>query len=63
MGHSVLPKSKTPSRIKANVEAGEIKLDAADLEKITTINKKLRFCDPSKDFGGHVFYVGMDGKL
>jgi diketogulonate reductase-like aldo/keto reductase len=33
LGHSVIPKSKTESRIKANLE-GDFKLDAEDLEKI-----------------------------
>ncbi|PMD55871.1 uncharacterized protein K444DRAFT_633397 [Hyaloscypha bicolor E] len=32
-GHSVLPKSETPSRIQANL-AGDFKLDAEDMKKI-----------------------------
>ncbi|KAL8746165.1 MAG: hypothetical protein Q9190_001776 [Brigantiaea leucoxantha] len=59
-GHSVLPKSKTPSRIKDNLE-GDFKLDADDLEKIAAINKKLRFNDASESFG-YNFFVGEEGK-
>lgn len=59
-GHSVLPKSKTPSRIKDNLE-GDFKLDAEDMEKLKTIDKKLRFNDPSKNFGWN-FYTDLDGK-
>jgi diketogulonate reductase-like aldo/keto reductase len=59
-GHSVLPKSKTPSRIKANLE-GDFKLEPADLKKIESIDKKLRFNDSSKDFG-YEFFTDLDGK-
>jgi alcohol dehydrogenase (NADP+) len=59
-GHSVLPKSKTPSRIKANLE-GDFKLESADVKKIDAIDKKLRFNDSSKDFG-YNFFVDLDGK-
>jgi len=59
-GHSVLPKSKTPSRIAANLE-GDFKLDAEDLKKIATIDKKLRFNDPSGSFR-YNFYIDLDGK-
>ncbi|KAL9101089.1 MAG: hypothetical protein Q9187_009282, partial [Circinaria calcarea] len=48
-GRSVIPKSKTPSRIKANLE-GDFQLEVADLEKIAGIDKKLRFNDPSSSF-------------
>jgi alcohol dehydrogenase (NADP+) len=56
----VLPKSKTPSRIKANLD-GDFKLEPADLQKIESIDKKLRFNDSSKDFG-YDFFVDLDGK-
>ncbi|OQD77774.1 hypothetical protein PENDEC_c002G02423 [Penicillium decumbens] len=46
-GHSVLPKSKTPSRIKSNLE-GDFRLSEKDTEKIRTINKKTRFNDSSE---------------
>jgi len=59
-GHSVLPKSKTPSRIKSNIE-GDFKLDAEDMTKIESIDKKVRFNDPSKSFG-YDFYTDLDGK-
>lgn len=38
-GHSVLPKSKTPSRIAANLE-GDFKLPEEDVKKIESIDKK-----------------------
>lgn len=59
-GHSVLPKSKTPARIKANLE-GDFKLDAEDLKKVASIDKKLRFNDPSETFGYNLF-TDLDGK-
>lgn len=49
-GHSVLPKSKTPSRIAANLE-GDFKLPEEDMKKIESIDKKLRFNDPPASFG------------
>lgn len=60
LGHSVLPKSKTPSRIKSNLE-GDFKLDAEDMKKIAGLDKKLRFNDPSGSFG-YQFYTDLDGK-
>ena len=59
-GHSVIPKSKTPARIKANLE-GDFKLERADLEKIDSIDKQLRFNDPSGTFGWDL-YADLDGK-
>ncbi|KAH8783935.1 NADP-dependent oxidoreductase domain-containing protein [Hyaloscypha finlandica] len=41
-GHSVLPKSKTPSRIQAN-PAVDFKSNAEDMKKIEKIDQKLRF--------------------
>jgi alcohol dehydrogenase (NADP+) len=55
-----LPKSKTPSRIKANLE-GDFKLDAEDVKEIEKIDKKLRFNDPSKSFS-YDFYMDLEGK-
>ncbi|KAL8705889.1 MAG: hypothetical protein Q9201_001037 [Fulgogasparrea decipioides] len=60
-GHSVLPKSKTPSRIKDNLE-GDFELSKEDLEKIKGVDKGLRFNDPSANFGMN-FYIGEDGKV
>lgn len=59
-GHSVIPKSKTPARIKANLE-GDFKLEPADLQKIDSLDKKLRFNDASSGFG-YNFYSDLDGK-
>lgn len=59
-GHSVLPKSKTPSRIVQNLE-GDFKLPEEDMKKIESIDKKLRFNDPSGAFG-YNFYTDLDGK-
>jgi alcohol dehydrogenase (NADP+) len=59
-GHSVLPKSKTVSRIKANMD-GDFKLSAGDMKEIETLNKGVRFNDSSKDFG-YEFFADLDGK-
>ena len=59
-GHSVLPKSKTPERIRSNL-AGDFKLEKEDLDKLSKIDKKLRFNDPSANFGWN-FYTDLDGK-
>ncbi|CAL3963884.1 unnamed protein product [Diplocarpon coronariae] len=59
-GHSVLPKSKTPARIASNLD-GDFELDAEDLRKIESIDRKLRFNDPSKSFG-YEFYTDLEGK-
>ena len=59
-GHSVIPKSKTPARIRANLE-GDFKLDPEDVQKIDSMDKKLRFNDPSKSFYWD-FYSDLDGK-
>ncbi|KAF2189445.1 Aldo/keto reductase [Zopfia rhizophila CBS 207.26] len=58
--HSVIPKSKTEHRIKSNLE-GDFKLPEEDVKKIDTIDKKLRFNDPSKSFQWN-FYADLDGK-
>lgn len=59
-GYLVIPKSKTESRIKANLE-GDFKLDPEDVKKIEAIDKKLRFNDPSQSFGWN-FYADLEGK-
>ncbi|OCL10912.1 Aldo/keto reductase [Glonium stellatum] len=59
-GHSVIPKSKTESRIKANLE-GDFELDPEDVKKIEKTDKKLRFNDPSQNFGWN-FYADLEGK-
>ncbi|KAI9731655.1 MAG: hypothetical protein M1818_007785 [Claussenomyces sp. TS43310] len=60
LGHSVIPKSKTPSRIAQNL-AADFQLEAEDLKKIDRLDKKLRFNDPSESFG-YSFYTDLDGK-
>jgi len=59
-GHSVLPKSKTPKRIRDNLQ-GDFKLKDEDMKKIETINKKLRFNDSSAEFGMD-FFSDLEGK-
>ena len=59
-GHSVLLKSQTPSRIKENLE-GDFKLEQEDFDRISGIDKNLRFNDPSAGFGWE-FYKDLDGK-
>lgn len=58
-GYSVLPKSKTPSRIKSNFE-GDFRLDADDMNKIHQIDRKLRFNDSSGEFGRD-FFQDLEG--
>lgn len=58
-GRTVIPKSKTPARIKANLE-GDFKLDLADVKKIDALDKKMRFNNPSKSFKWN-FYSDLDG--
>lgn len=60
LGHSVLPKSKTPKRIQDNLQ-GDFKLSDEDMKKIQSINKKLRFNDSSADFGME-FFKDLEGK-
>jgi len=59
-GRTVIPKSKTPARIKANLE-GDFKLEPEDVKKIDAIDKKIRFNDPSASFHWN-FYSDLDGK-
>lgn len=60
IGHSVIPKSKTPHRIEANLH-GDFKLSEEDVKKVESIDKKLRFNDSSVDFG-YNFFTDLDGK-
>ena len=55
-----MPKSKTPARIRDNLE-GDFKLEAEDMKKVDGLDKKLRFNDPSASFG-YDFHTGLDGK-
>ncbi|KAI9808809.1 MAG: hypothetical protein M1826_004066 [Phylliscum demangeonii] len=58
-GHSVIPKSKTPARIRSNFQA-DFPLDAEDMAKIASMDRKLRLCD-STDMLGRKFFVGLEG--
>lgn len=59
-GHSVVPKSKTESRIQQNGEL-DFELTEEDIQKIAKIDKKLRLNDPSANFGWD-FYTDLEGK-
>lgn len=59
-GRTVIPKSKTESRIQQNLE-GDFKLEAEDVKKIDGLDKKMRFNDPSANFHWN-FYSDLDGK-
>ncbi|KAK5108402.1 hypothetical protein LTR62_008358 [Meristemomyces frigidus] len=59
-GRTVIPKSKTESRIQANLE-GDFVLEKEDVEKVDRLDKKMRFNDPSENFGWE-FYADLDGK-
>lgn len=59
-GRSVIPKSKSPERIIQNFDI-DFELDPADIRKIDSIDRKIRFNDASKDFGYELF-ADLDGK-
>lgn len=59
-GRSVIPKSKSPERIIQNFDIA-FELEPSDIEKINSIDKKIRFNDSSKDFGYELF-TDLDGK-
>jgi alcohol dehydrogenase (NADP+) len=59
-GFSVIPKSKTESRIKQNLE-GDFPLSEEEVKEISAVDKKLRFNDPSKVFDWE-FYSDLEGK-
>ena len=59
-GRSVIPKSKTESRIKGNFDY-ELTLTDDEIQKIDGIDRKLRFNDSSERFGWN-FFVDLDGK-
>ena len=60
MGHSVLTKSKTPHRIKTNLE-GDFILTDEEMEQIAKIDRKLRFNDDSEILGMDLF-SDLEGK-
>lgn len=58
---SVIPKSKTEARIKANLEA-DFTLPEEHVRRIDeALDRKMRFNDPSGSFGWE-FYKDLDGK-
>jgi len=59
-GHSVIPKSKTPTRILENLRAATT-LSPDEISAINALDRKIRFNDPSKDFGYELF-ENLDGK-
>ena len=58
-GRSVLAKSVIDWQITENMEA-DFDLDAEDIEKIATMDAKVRFNDPSPLYR-YQFYEGLDG--
>lgn len=59
-GRSVIPKSKTESRIRENLE-GDFVLEEGDVRTVDGLDKKMRFNDPSRAFGWE-FYKDLEGK-
>ncbi|KAH0542735.1 hypothetical protein FGG08_002874 [Glutinoglossum americanum] len=59
-GHGAIPKSKTPERIRLNLE-GDFKLTTEEVKEIESIDKKRRFNDPSDSFY-YNFFADLDGK-
>lgn len=59
-GRSVIPKSKTPSRIVQNLEA-DFALRPKDVERIAGLDRKERFMDPSERLGWDCF-GDLEGK-
>ncbi|KAJ5861287.1 uncharacterized protein N7529_008597 [Penicillium soppii] len=53
-------KSKSPERITQNFDIA-LELEPSDIEKINSIDKKIRFNDSSKDFVYELF-TDLDGK-
>ena len=46
-GIATIPKSVTPSRIRENLAAADLKLSATDMERIAALNQNYRFIDGS----------------
>jgi len=46
-GIATIPKSVTPSRLRENLAAADLKLSAADMERIAALNRNYRFIDGS----------------
>lgn len=52
-GYSVLPKSRSPSRLRENLDLGNLELSAEEMEAIRGLDQRRRFNDPG------VFCLGM----
>lgn len=59
-GRCEIPKSTVEWQIRENLQADLICLDGEDMARISTMDCKARFNDPSADFG-YKLYVGLDG--
>ena len=59
-GRSVIPKSKTEERINENFK-GDFVLPDEDVKKVDTMDREMRFNDPSESFGRE-FYKDLSGK-
>ncbi len=47
----VIPKSITPSRIQENIDVYDFQLDKDDMDQLNSLDKGLRYVDPSNDWG------------
>lgn len=59
-GRSVIPKSTIEWQVQENAAADSISLDEEDMMAIKGMDQKVRFNDPSVDFGSKL-YIGLDG--
>ncbi|KAH0548404.1 hypothetical protein GP486_007956 [Trichoglossum hirsutum] len=59
-GHSVIVKSKRPELVRSNFES-DFEIKADDLQELQSIDKKMRFNDPSGGFGYNCL-ADLDGK-
>jgi diketogulonate reductase-like aldo/keto reductase len=50
-GTIVIPKSTTPSRIKENIEIFDFEMDKSDMSDLNSLEKALRYVDPSDWWG------------